>query len=94
MQNARLANLGAAREACAFHEVSNQSGMTGADRELHLADLGVAREAVRVFVDGGGGGAPVGADLDDGAPLGEARPLLVVRLAPVPQPVQALQAPR
>lgn len=55
----------------------------------HLADLGVAREGVHVLEDGCRRGGAVGAvaDLDDGAPLGEAGPLLIVRLAPVAQPI-------
>ncbi len=57
-----------------------------------LADLRVARQAVRVLQDGGRRGAAVGAvaDLDDGAPLGKPRTLLVVLLAPLAQTVQAL----
>lgn len=60
--------------------------------EAHLADLAVARQSVRIFKDGRGGGAPVAAvtDLDHRPPLGKACPLLIVLLAPVSEAIQTL----
>ena len=57
----------------------------------YLSNLCISGQAVDVLVDGQGGGAAFRADLDDSAPLGKARALLVVLSAARSQVVQALR---
>lgn len=66
--------------------VQSRSFQISPDQSTHLRDLRVAREAVRVLEDR----RRRRADLEDGAPLGEARALLVVALAALAEAVEAL----